>query len=923
MTNGTSGRNKAIILAGLAVVVVGAGIIAFLLFTGGEEPAQTAATAPAITDGPAPADAANAVGAVATAPDATATTTDSGPGPGPAAGPQETSGTAQTHVFLPGVTPLPQPSPPAQAGPLPVLPWQEDGLNDLEARVAQDLQTIGSIDPATAHAITGLPWLTDEMNLADGVALSLFRDITAADPALAQKAASLPWLAGELLANEDVDGLLQIEVLAQDAPELARDLLDTSWVEDGISPGERLAMFMIGDIAGEDEALAREIAQSPGIADGISDAELASFTGSDNYYLERLERDHPAIAEIVKSYPWLSNSTSRNQEQARSAPGLLAYPELQNTLSTRQAVLMYLSSIAGTSPAIAERIAALPWITSLEEPAFGDDRPLYLYTPEFSAIDLLNKIVEYDVSVAETLLTMPWLAERLPGGNELAALRTVLYMERNGLDAEELLISQPWFREGITGEKQALIFAMTSGCKKVDFCQELAENGLVRSTTISLPSGELDLYVVQRPSLGPIDDRVLDWIRLAVEAQEDFIGPAPQGSALWPDDGVVLLIEPEIKFLLEGAAGYWSGHHMVVGLLPDHLSFVPVLYHETGHYHSHTGSTWLSEGGANFLEAYTFHATGETSMQSRLTELRSSQENVAEEGYSCGGAPDIHTYNLRFARQSRDCAYLLGEHFLLTLYVELGHEMVASSLRDLNFNPPSRLYQPFSREMEEAIYQAFLSNTPPERQEEFNALYRLFHGMPDLVPTEVGGETIELPENHLDNPHAIALAALYVATDGPNWRNNENWLSAQPLIEWEGVTADEDGNVINLALPNNGLKGSLPPELGDLTTLGAVFLARNQLTGPIPPELGDMTELFLMDLTYNQLTGPIPPELGKMTKLRQLKLNSNQLTGPIPEELGNLPNLSLLQLGINELSGCVPASLAAVRGVDTLNLPPC
>ena len=152
MTNGMSGRNTAVILAGLAVVVVGVGIIAFLLFTGGEEPAQTAATAPAITDGPAPADAANAVGAVATAPDATATTTDAGPGPGVAAGPQQTSGTAQTHVFLPGVTPLPQPSPPAQSGPLPVLPWQEDGLDDLEAQVAESLAAIEQTDPATAQA---------------------------------------------------------------------------------------------------------------------------------------------------------------------------------------------------------------------------------------------------------------------------------------------------------------------------------------------------------------------------------------------------------------------------------------------------------------------------------------------------------------------------------------------------------------------------------------------------------------------------------------------------------------------------------------------------------------------------------------------------------------------------------------------------
>ena len=32
-----------------------------------------------------------------------------------------------------------------------------------------------------------------------------------------------------------------------------------------------------------------------------------------------------------------------------------------------------------------------------------------------------------------------------------------------------------------------------------------------------------------------------------------------------------------------------------------------------------------------------------------------------------------------------------------------------------------------------------------------------------------------------------ALVAFYHATDGPNWTNNENWLSDQPLDTWHGV----------------------------------------------------------------------------------------------------------------------------------------
>ncbi len=33
------------------------------------------------------------------------------------------------------------------------------------------------------------------------------------------------------------------------------------------------------------------------------------------------------------------------------------------------------------------------------------------------------------------------------------------------------------------------------------------------------------------------------------------------------------------------------------------------------------------------------------------------------------------------------------------------------------------------------------------------------------------------------------MGVLYNATDGPNWIDNENWLSDAPLGEWYSVTA--------------------------------------------------------------------------------------------------------------------------------------
>ena len=194
-----------------------------------------------------------------------------------------------------------------------------------------------------------------------------------------------------------------------------------------------------------------------------------------------------------------------------------------------------------------------------------------------------------------------------------------------------------------------------------------------------------------------------------------------------------------------------------------------------------------------------------------------------------------------------------------------------------------------------------------------------------------------------------ALVAFYHATNGPNWVNDHNWLSAAPLNQWYGVTTDANGRVTELDLPGNRLSGPIPPELGDLSQLTRLFLSSNQLTGPIPPELGNLSNLGALDLFRNQLSGeipreltnipdlsyldlgrnrlsgPIPAELGNLVALEVLSLIHNRLSGPIPAELGNLSNLILLRMAGNQLTGCVPDALrnVAANDFDELGLPIC
>ena len=125
-----------------------------------------------------------------------------------------------------------------------------------------------------------------------------------------------------------------------------------------------------------------------------------------------------------------------------------------------------------------------------------------------------------------------------------------------------------------------------------------------------------------------------------------------------------------------------------------------------------------------------------------------------------------------------------------------------------------------------------------------------------------------------------ALVVFYGAAGGSEWENNKNWLTDKPLEDWHGVYAGEDGNVAD------------------------INLRRNNLVGTIPAELGELTSLLSLNVYGNQLAGSVSAELGK-TALTSLYLARNHLTGEMPAEILSLPDLQFLGWR-NNAGLCVP-----------------
>lgn len=164
------------------------------------------------------------------------------------------------------------------------------------------------------------------------------------------------------------------------------------------------------------------------------------------------------------------------------------------------------------------------------------------------------------------------------------------------------------------------------------------------------------------------------------------------------------------------------------------------------------------------------------------------------------------------------------------------------------------------------------------------------------------------------------LVALYNATDGPNWRRKDNWLSDLPLADWEGVTINSAGRVTSLDLYINGLDGNIPASLGRLALLERLELENNELSGSIPSEIGDLSSLQLLSLGDNELTGSIPVSLGNLTNLKWMYIYGNDMHGGIPSSIGRLSNLQRLALSDNGLDGGIPSSLGDLTELTWLNL---
>lgn len=163
-------------------------------------------------------------------------------------------------------------------------------------------------------------------------------------------------------------------------------------------------------------------------------------------------------------------------------------------------------------------------------------------------------------------------------------------------------------------------------------------------------------------------------------------------------------------------------------------------------------------------------------------------------------------------------------------------------------------------------------------------------------------------QNSQDGASLLSFKA-WVVSDPFGALESWNSSSLDYVCNWTGVKCDKKINrVVELDLSHRSLRGTISPQLSNLSCLQVLDLSWNFFEGKIPPQLGSLLQLMQLSLSTNLLGGGIPAELGVLRELVYLDLGSNHLSGeiPIPLFCNGSSSLQYMDLSNNSLSGKIP-----------------
>ena len=162
-----------------------------------------------------------------------------------------------------------------------------------------------------------------------------------------------------------------------------------------------------------------------------------------------------------------------------------------------------------------------------------------------------------------------------------------------------------------------------------------------------------------------------------------------------------------------------------------------------------------------------------------------------------------------------------------------------------------------------------------------------------------------------------SLVNLYNATSGENW--STIWDLEKDPKYWYGIEIKK-GNVSEINLRGNALKGNFPVAVAALSKLEKLDLSSNQLTGEVSTAISGLSNLVRLDLSNNRFSGDPTAAILPLSQLLEISVGNNQFAfGDIETFLQNFPQVEVLDLahiGLNT----VPQKISTLTKLESLNL---
>ena len=105
------------------------------------------------------------------------------------------------------------------------------------------------------------------------------------------------------------------------------------------------------------------------------------------------------------------------------------------------------------------------------------------------------------------------------------------------------------------------------------------------------------------------------------------------------------------------------------------------------------------------------------------------------------------------------------------------------------------------------------------------------------------------------------MKKIFDSLGGSEWKSAAGWdTDSVSQCDFEGITCNGSGHVMEIVLPDHGITGTLPVEIGLLRHLRVLNLADNEIHGHLPSSL-KFPPLERLDISGNKLVGFVPPML--------------------------------------------------------------